>query len=362
MTRNEGLTAAAALLLGAAALGWGQTGEFAVVTARANARTVELPGEFAPFLNVDVRAKVRGYVERVLVDRGSVVKQGQVLAELSAPEMKAQIAEAESRVQAMESERMQAEAELAGAESTAQRLVKAAETPGAVAGNEVEVARQRVAALKALVEARRQASRAARASVEAQRELESYLKITAPFDGVVTERRAHPGALAGPEAGSVLLVLQQVARLRLVVAVPEQYTGGIVTGARVEFRVAAFPERTFAGTVARVSHEVDAKTRTMPVELDVRNGDGALAPGMYPAVRWPVRRAGQALFVPKASVVTTTERTFVIRNRDGKAEWVDVVKGPVDGDLMEVAGALRAGDRVVRRGTDEIRDGAALGR
>ena len=98
----------------------------------------------------------------------------------------------------------------------------------------------------------------------------------------------------------------------------------------------------------------------MPVELDVFNSDGTLSPGMYPAVKWPVRRSRPALFVPKTSVVTTTERLFVIRDRDGHAEWVDVRKGAEDGDLVEVIGNLQAGDKVVRRATDEIRAGTAL--
>ena len=105
---------------------------------------------------------------------------------------------------------------------------------------------------------------------------------------------------------------------------------------------------------------LDPKTRTMPVELDVFNRDGSLAPGMYPTVSWPVRRARPVLFVPRTSVVTTTERTFVIRNSDGRAEWVDVKKGAADGDLVEVIGNLRPGDMVVRRATDEVRDGTPL--
>src|SRR5712692_10579012 len=95
------------------AVGWSQTTDLVPVIAKPVSRTIELPGEFQPFLTVSVHAKVRGYVERVLVDRGSVVKQGQLLAELTAPEMKAQIAEAESRVHAAESDRLQAEAQLA---------------------------------------------------------------------------------------------------------------------------------------------------------------------------------------------------------------------------------------------------------
>jgi len=190
--------------------------------------------------------------------------------------------------------------------------------------------------------------------------MQSYLRITAPFAGEVTERFVHPGALAGPGSSSPIVEIQQLARLRLVVAVPEEHVGGIAGGARVPFSVPSQAQRTYTGTVARVSHTLDPKTRAMAVELDVANADGTLSPGMYPTVKWPVRRARPALYVPKTSVVTTTERTFVIRERNGRAEWVDVKKGAADGDLVEVMGNLQAGDRVVRRGTDELREGAAI--
>jgi multidrug efflux pump subunit AcrA (membrane-fusion protein) len=131
-------------------------------------------------------------------------------------------------------------------------------------------------------------------------------------------------------------------------------------GHSVQFKVAAYPDRTFSGLVARPAHAVDVKTRTMPVELDVQNNDGALAPGMYSSVLWPVTSARASLLVPATSVVTTTERMFVIRNRNGHAEWVDVRKGPAVRDLVEVSGDLKPGDEIVERATDEIRDGAPL--
>jgi RND family efflux transporter MFP subunit len=142
--------------------------------------------------------------------------------------------------------------------------------------------------------------------------------------------------------------------------VPEEDVSGIVNGANVSFEVPAWPERTFSGTVARLSHALDQKTRTEAVELDVMNRDGSLAPGMYPTVKWPVRRSRPSLFVPKTSVVTTTERTFVVRDHDGRAEWIDVKKGVTESDLVEVLGNLKPGDRVVRRATDELREGTPL--
>jgi RND family efflux transporter MFP subunit len=330
------------------------------VISKSLSRTAELPGEFQPFLMVGLHAKVPGYVEKVHVDRGNVVKSGQLLVELSAPEMAARIAEAESRVHAAESDRLQAEAQLAAAQSTYEKLKKAAETPGVIAGNELTIAEKQVDAARALVNARLQTVGAAQSAVRAQKLVEDYLKITAPFDGVVTDRLVHPGALVGPGADPVLLVIQQVSHLRLTVAVPEQDIGGIVPGARVDFKVPAFPERTYSGAVARVAHALDMKTRTMPVELDVLNRDGSLSPGMYPNVKWPVHRGRPSLLVPKTSVVTTAERTFVIRDRNGKAEWVDVKKGAADGDNIEVIGNLQPGNMVVRRATDEMRDGALM--
>jgi RND family efflux transporter MFP subunit len=333
--------------------------DLAPVVSRPVSRTIDLPGELLPFLNVSLHAKLPGYVERIVVDRGSAVKQGDLIAELSAPELRAQIAEAESKVQAAESEQLQAEAQVAAAESTYDRMKKAAETPGAVAGNELVQAEKQVEAARAVVRARQQATRAAQAQAQAQKELEAYLRMTAPFDGVVTERIAHPGALVGP-ATDPLVVIQQVSHLRAVVPVPEEYVGGVSRGASVPFRVPAFPDRVYTGTVARVAHVLDPKTRTMAVELDVANRDGGLAPGMFPTVKWPVHSPRPVLLVPRTSVVTTSERTFVIRDRDGRAEWVDVKKGAADGDLMEVLGSLHAGDLVLRRGSDEMREGTAL--
>jgi RND family efflux transporter MFP subunit len=337
-----------------------QTGELVPVVSKPVSRTVELPGEFLPFLTVSLHARVPGYVERVLVDRGSMVKQGDLLAEMSAPEMSAQIAEAESKVQAFEADRLQAAAQLAAAQSTYEGLKKAAETPGAIAGNELIQAEKQVDAAKALLNSRQQAGKAAESAVRSLRDLLAYLKISAPFEGVVTDRMVHPGTLVGPGNDVALLVIQQVSHLRLVVPVPEEDVSGITNGASVPFQVPAWPERTYSGTIARISRALDQKTRTMAVELDVMNRDGALAPGMYPTVKWPVRRSRPALFVPKTSVVTTTERTFVIRDQSGKAEWVDVKKGVTDGDLVEVIGNLKPGDRVVRRATDEIREGTQI--
>jgi membrane fusion protein (multidrug efflux system) len=332
------------------------------VTSKSLLSIVKLPGEFLPFESVVLHARTAGYVEQVLVDRGSVVKQGQLLVKLSAPEMAAQVAAAESRVEEADAQRVEAEAQLASAQSTYDRLKKAAATPGAIAGNELVQAEKSVDAAKAMVRSRESAVRAAQAAVRASKDLEQYLTVTAPFAGVITNRYVHPGALVGPgnDTADGLLELQQVSRLRLVVAVPEANVAGIVRGGHVSFTVPAYSGQAFSGVVARMSPALDPKTRTMSVELDVQNARGLLSPGMYPEVSWPVRGQGAALLVPATSVVTTTERTFVIRVRDGRAEWVNVTRGAADGDLVQIQGALQTGDVVVRRGTDEIREGSAV--
>lgn len=342
------------------ALAWPQHADFATVVSKSESRTVELPAEILPFLTVSLHAKVPGYVERVLVDRGSVVKEGELLVTLVAPEMEAQIAEAESKFQAAEADRTQAEAQLAATQSTYEGLAAAAKTPGAVAGNDLIQAQKQVDAAKALVNSRQRASGAARAAVDTLKAMLTYLRITAPFDGVVTDRLVHPGALVGPGADPALLVVQQVSHLRVVVPVPEEDVGGIVRGGKVDFVVPAYPQRTYSGTIARIAHVLDQKTRSMSVELDAFNRDGTLAPGMYPTVKWPVRSSHPQLWVPRTSVVHTTERTFVIRNSEGRAEWVNVKTGVSERDSIEVIGDLHPGDLVLRRGSDEVRDGARL--
>jgi RND family efflux transporter MFP subunit len=222
------------------------------------------------------------------------------------------------------------------------------------------LAKQQVEAAQALVRSRQRTVDSSKSNLQAQRDLAAYLRVTAPFDGVISTRYVHPGALVGPGADVPLLQLDQISHLRLAVAVPEADVSGLERGAKVGFRVPAYADRTFSGTIARPAYVVDMKTRTMPIELDVVNPQHLLAPGMYPSVLWPIERSAASLLVPPTSVVTTTERVFVIRDSGGRAEWVDVRRGTTVGKLTEVSGNLKPGDQIVERGTDEIRDGEKL--
>jgi RND family efflux transporter MFP subunit len=205
---------------------------------------------------------------------------------------------------------------------------------------------------------------AAQQALQAIAQTEAYRQVKAPFDGVVTERNVHPGALVGPAgaAGAAvpMLRIETLSRLRVVVPVPETYAAGVPDGTKVDFTVPAFPGRIFGGTIARIAHSVDIKTRTMPVELEAANLKGELSPGTFSDVLWPVRRSYPTLFVPTSSVAATLERVFVVRIRDGKTEWIDVKTGATVEKMTEVFGDLHEGDMVAIRGTDELRPGTSV--
>jgi membrane fusion protein, multidrug efflux system len=329
------------------------------VVSQALEKVVTIPGDLTPYQGVNLSARVPGFVESLAVDRGSRVKRGQALATISAPELRAQRAEAEAKVQAVRAQEAEAEAKTVAAQSTYDRLKAASATPGVVAGHDVEIAERGLEAARAHVNALKGSAGAAEAAVKAVQEMEAYLKLIAPFDGVITERNVHPGSLVGPATGA-LLRIEQIARLRLTVPVPESYVGTITRGAKVDFRVVAFPDQVFQGVIARPAQSLDMKTRSMLVELDVNNPTQVLAPGMFAEVQWPVSRSQASLFVPRTAVVRTSERQFVVRIRNGIAEWVDVRRGEVNRDAIEVFGELREGDDVVRRGNDEIRPGTKI--
>jgi len=339
------------------------TVEVTKVSAKTLSITTRLPGELQAYEVVAVFPKVTAYVDSISVDRGTHVKSGQLMARLVAPEVAAQRAEAQSKLQAAEAQRAEAEAKLASDQSTYERLKSASATPGVVAGNDLEVAQRAVDADRARLDAMKGSADAAKSALKSVSDIESYLLVRAPFDGVVTERNVHPGSLVGPANGTSgaampMLRVEKSNKLRLVVPVPEKYVAGMNEGTKVQFSVPAYPSQTFGGTIARIAHSVDVKTRTMPVELDVNNADGRLSSGMFPEVLWPVRRGEATLFVPVSAVARTTEATFVIRIRDGNTEWVNVQTGEIDGKSIEVFGGLREGDEVAGRGTDELRAGS----
>jgi membrane fusion protein, multidrug efflux system len=276
----------------------------------------------------------------------------------------AQRAEAQSKLHAAEAQLAVARSKSDADASTYDKLRAAAATPGVVAGNDLVLAQKSVEGDQSEIAAAQQTAEAARQAVQSIAQLEGYLRVTAPFDGVVTERNVHPGTLVGPNSGPAaatpMLRVVDLDRLRLVVPIPEAYTAGLSAGGAVTFTVPAYPGQTFSGTLARVANAIDVQTRTMAVEIDVVNRDARLAPGTFCKVQWPVRRPMPSLLVPSGSIGSTSDRTFVVRVRDGKTEWVDVRTGLTSGPLVEVFGDLRVGDTVAARGTDEIKPGTEV--
>jgi membrane fusion protein (multidrug efflux system) len=325
--------------------------------------TLSLPGELTPYQTVALYSRVAGFVKTITVDRGSRVRAGQQLAALEAPELVAQRLEAQSKLQSAEAQLATIRAKADASASTYDKLKAASATPGVVAGNDVLVAQKTVEADQSQIAAATQNVAAARQALESISDMEGYLRITAPFSGVVTERNVHPGALVGPTGGPATMPIVRIVesnRLRLVIPVPEAYTAGVTNGASLTFTVTAYPGQTFTGTVSRISQSIDVATRTMAVELDVNNTDGRLAPGTFCQVRWPVHRTAPSLLVPTSSVASTTARTFVIRVRGGRTEWVDVKTGLTSGPFVEVFGDLTPGDEIAIRGTDELKAGATV--
>jgi len=326
--------------------------------------TERLPAQLLPYESVELFAKETGFVKAISVDRGSSVRRGDLIARLEAPELAAQRAQANASYESVESQLAAAQAKLAADQATYEHMSDAAKVPGVVAANDLELAQKTAQSDAAHVEALRKSAAAAQEGVRAIEQLESYLNITAPFDGQVTTRYVHPGALVGPAGGpgamTPIVRIETTARHRLVVPVPENDVAGVPEGTAVSFTVPSFPGRAFRAPIARVSREVDQKTRTMPVELDVRDPHGELIPGTFCQVEWPVRRTYATLFVPAAAVASNLERTFVLRISNNRIEWVDVKTGASAGNLTEVFGDLHEGDQVAVRGTDQLRSGAQV--
>lgn len=311
--------------------------------------SLHIPGELVPYQQVDVYAKVSSFVKKTYVDVGTEVSDGQLLVTMDAPEINSQLAEAKSKLQS-------AQAVYTASKATYDRLVETAKTPGTIAGNDIDQAAARKASDAAQVEA----AKSAYQSVEANL---AYLNIRAPFSGVVSERNVNDGAYVGPAgkgSDKPLFVIQQQRRLRLVISVPEAYAGILKTNDKVNFTVRPFPGRKFTASVSRLAGALDEKLRSERLEMDVQNDSKTLLPGMYAEVELALPAKDSTYIIPKAALVQSTEKVFVIKVVDGKAVWVDVKKGRESDGKVEVYGNLNDGDQIVQAGNDEIRDGGVV--
>jgi RND family efflux transporter MFP subunit len=336
-----------------------------------------LPGAFRPYQEVNVHAKVAGYIRNIYVDVGDQVKEGQILARLEVPELNAQVTGARAEVRRYEEAIRQSESEIKRAQSryTAyhaaySRLKQASEArPKLIAEQELDDAMAKDQETEAQIESARAAlaesqSRlvTAKADLERLRALESYSHITAPFTGVVTKRYADTGALiqAGTASATQSLPVVQLAewsRLRLVVPVPESAVAELHLGSVVQVHVSAL-KRDFEGRVARFADALDAETRTMHSEIDVNNPDGTLKEGMYAEAKVILRQSGNALSVPiQALQRHTTGATVYIVNDGDRVEERQVTLGVEGSDYVEVLTGLAENERVIIAGRSEVTPG-----
>lgn len=348
-------------------------------------REDQLPGEINAYQDVLIYPKVPGFIKWLGVDRGSIVKQGQVMVKMYAPEylarrteamakvaaIKAALSAEESRLSDLQAELKKHQANLLADQSTYQRVYTASLVPGVIADNDVvqwaqtveadrqdvNTFRKRVNAKAHEVSMKKQEVDAMTKSFENFADFASYLDIPAPFNGYVTERKMHVGSFVGPDGTGAyppICRLKQLDLLRIVAPVPEEDAAGVVMGSEVQFSVSSFPDKRFTGTVARISNDLDKETRTMPVELNFLNPDFKVLPGMFCKVYWPTRRRQSSLFVPVAAVVSTPLNTFVCKIKNDVVEWVTVRKGQIMDGMVEVFGNLSEGDLVAQQGSEEL--------
>jgi RND family efflux transporter MFP subunit len=339
--------------------------------------TLTLSGAFRPYQEVDVHAKVAGYIRNIYVDVGDHVKAGQVLAILEVPELNAQVmgAKADMRRSQDAIRRAQSEIERAKSEHSAYhsaytRLKQASEArPGLIAEQELddsfakdkESQAQVNSARSSLAESQSQLA-SADANLDRLSALEGYSHITAPFSGVVTKRYADTGALiqAGTASDTQSMPVVQLAewsRLRLVVPVPESAVPQLHLGSAVRVHVSAL-NRDFDGRVARFADALNDETRTMHTEIDVKNTNGTLVEGMYAEARLILAENRAALTVPIQAIERNgSGATVLIVNSQGQIEEREVELGAEGSDRVEVLSGLAENDRVVIGNRSEFRAG-----
>lgn len=324
------------------------TYEFGTVSSQKVGQEIQLPGEFLPFQEVSIYPKADGFVEKVLVDRGSNVRKGQVLMVLEAPETEEQLVAARSNY-------LKAQAMLVGSKEHYRRLVSGSKISGSVSALDLESAHAKMMADSA-------AAMGEQANFGALEKIKSYLVVRAPFDGVITERNVHPGALVGSgiRLAGPMLMLQQQNHLRLVVDIPETYSMGVKNGKTVMFEVNAMPGKKFTGKISRRSGNMSEKFRSETVEIDVKNADGTIKPGMFAEISMASDGTTGALAVPSSAILTSTERQYVVRVRNDVAEYVEVKPGQKSDTMTEVFGDLRAGDKIITNPRNDLKNGTKI--
>lgn len=351
------------------------------VTRKDLSNRLEIASEFQPFQEINVYAKVSGYIRKLYVDWGSHVKRGQLLAELEIPELEQQVQQDRASAQRSMHDLARAREEVSREESaykvahlTYQRLADVQKTqPNLVAQQEVDVAQGKdleasaaVSAAKASLAAAEQALVAAKAALAKDEAMYSYSHITAPFEGVVTEISAYTGALlpagtSSSKSDQALCRLSQNNMLRLVIPLPERAVGDIKIGQTVDVKVSS-TNKTFQGKIVRFSDQIDSDTRTMHTEVDIPNPNYELVPGMYAAVQVPLHTERNVLTVPIQAVESAGEGrgTVLVVTGANKLERRDVTLGLQSANETEILSGLAENELVVFGNQSQYKPGQSV--
>jgi len=352
----------------------------ATVTRGSIVHNLSLAGQFRPYQEIAVHAKVSGYIRRIYVDIGDSVRQGQVLAVLEVPELDAQlrgtvaeVARSKDEITRAQHEVARAESEHAALHSDYKRLKQAAAAqPGLIAQQEIDDAQSkdlaseaRVDAAKAALSAATQQSEGAKADHERVSDLNDYTKVTAPLDGVIIWRYADTGALiqAGTSSDTQslpIVKLSQSSMLRLLLPVPEDAVEFIHEGAIVTVNVDAV-HRSFQGKVVRFTRNLDPATRTMQTEIDVENKDLSLTPGMYANTTIELERHDNVLRIPVTALLRNgNQASVLVVDANHRVEPRNIVIGLQGSNLVEVKSGVAAGDLVITGGQANYQAGETV--
>jgi membrane fusion protein, multidrug efflux system len=328
-------------------------------------RKITLPGTLVALNEATLYGKVAGYVKSISVDKGDRVRHGQTLAVLEAPEMVKEVdqAQASYREALASLNRAKAEANLQAATYARYREVHGKD-PDAVSKQELDEYRSKSEVADADVKLAEARVETARANHDRLVALSQYAFIAAPFGGVVTSRYVDPGALiqaaTSSTQGQPIATVQDLDTVRVYVSVAEIDVPFIHVGTPASLTTAAYPGKIFNAAVTRFAEALDSSTRTMKSEIDVRNPQHALRPGMYADVTLDIERLPNVLITPDSALVVEGSKKFVWVVRDGLAHKVQIETGRDDGTQMEIRSGLTGGEELVVAGKDGLAEGRAV--
>jgi membrane fusion protein (multidrug efflux system) len=311
--------------------------------------TMSLPGVLQPYQTVDLYAKVNGFIKTMTVDIGSKVRRGQLLMTLEAPEMTAALKQSQEDLHSKE-------AIYRGSKANYDRLLKTSKTPGTISPNDLDMAHAKMSADSSSL-------LAAKSAYQLSADLKNYLEVRAPFDGVISARNVYPGAYVTPSdksSNKPMLTLDEQAKLRLVINVPEAAISYFSNKDTVHFSVKTIPGKQFVAVVKRMAGSLSNELRSEQMQMDISNNNKELLPGMFAQVTLQLTNKQKTFIVPQSAVTGNSQRIFVIRVANHKAQWVDVKKGRETTDSLEVYGALKNGDLLISTATDELKNGTQV--